>query len=275
MVGEGAGGIGLRTDDGAQTWSLLLETAGGINDVCFVDSLTGWAVGSDGTVEATRDGGRTWRGIDVDPYRDFNGVCFVDERNGWIVGHLESIVHTADGGTTWSWQSEGLEFALLRVVFLDTLDGWAIGFGYGGGEHGLILRTQDGGETWSIQEVTPEVLFSVHFRDNRHGWITGSSVIYWTEDAGETWTRAVIDSLVTTVNDVAFVSNQTGWAVGYFGRVWQTEDGGRTWQYVDSFGSGYALRHFQAIDFSDPYNAWIVGSSGFVGHMRRVPVYEP
>jgi hypothetical protein len=34
------------------------------------------------------------------------------------------------------------------------------------------------------------------------------------------------------------------------------------------------LRDFQAIEFSDPYNAWIVGSTAFVGHMKRIPIYE-
>ena len=272
-MGEGAGGIGLRTDDGAQSWALVLETTGGIDDVCFVDSLTGWAVGNDGTVETTSDGGNTWRDIEVDPYRDFNGVCFVDERNGWIVGDLETIVHTPDAGSTWVWQREGADFSIHAVSFLDSLRGWAAGSFYLG-ERGVLLKTSDGGESWTQHLELPHSVNNIVFGDSLRGWITGPNAIDWSDDGGESWTPAEIDSLLTVISDVAFADAWTGYAVGFNGRVWETLDGGRTWRFVESFGSGYAFRLFLAIEFSSPYNAWIVGSSGFVGHMRRVPVYE-
>ncbi|MCK4546217.1 MAG: hypothetical protein KAW17_02135 [Candidatus Eisenbacteria sp.] len=270
---QSTGGVVVNTSDGARNWTLRLEGVGHIKDLHFVDHNVGWAVGSEGTVLRTLDGGAHWEQIDVHPYRDFSGVYFLDRRRGWVVGHHETILYTADGGSTWVWQREGSEFAVRAVVFLDNLRGWAVASSYSG-ERGLLLRTLDGGEHWTQHMETPVPIRTLTFGDSMHAWITGTNAIYFTEDGGETWTPGEIDSLITTVTDVGFVNHKEGWAVGYFCRVWETNDGGHTWHYVESFGPGYSLRSFHAIEFSDYYNAWIVGSSGFIGHMTRIPVYE-
>lgn len=275
-----AGGIGsqttggsiVATTDGGKSWILQLENIGQIQSLCFVNRLVGWAVGLRGTVLNTTDGGVHWVEQDLETLRDFKGVQFVNERCGWVVGHNETVLHTTNAGSTWVWQREGPDFAVQGVAFLDTLRGWVVASTYLG-ERGLVLRTFDGGESWVQQLETPYPVRSITFGNGGLGWITGSNVLYRTENYGETWAEAEIDSLVTTVSDVSFVNGETGWAVGYFARVWETRDGGRTWYYTDSFGSGYESRIFKGIEFADPYNAWIVGSDGFVGHLRRVPLY--
>jgi photosystem II stability/assembly factor-like uncharacterized protein len=71
--------------------------------VCLPDSLTGFAVGSNGTagvVLRTADGGETW-GAPQAANSQFRlrGVFFLkDARRGWVVGDNGTIRHTSSGG---------------------------------------------------------------------------------------------------------------------------------------------------------------------------------
>src|SRR5262245_9749668 len=59
---------------------------------------------------------------------------------------------------------------------------------------------------------------------------------------------------------VRALSATDAWAVGNFGTIEHTTDGGKTWREVDS---GTKLPLF-AIDFGDPQHAWAVGKSAMV-----------
>src|SRR5262245_30727158 len=61
---------------------------------------------------------------------------------------------------------------------------------------------------------------------------------------------------------VRALSPTDAWAVGNFGAVIHTADGGKTWQPVDS-GTQQPLF---GIDFADPQHAWAVGKSALVIH---------
>ncbi|MBI4722287.1 MAG: T9SS type A sorting domain-containing protein [Candidatus Stahlbacteria bacterium] len=61
--------------------------------VDFVDSLNGWAVGDNGIILRTRDGGNNWT-VKSSPVNDnLNKVCFIDTLNGWAVGDNGKILH--------------------------------------------------------------------------------------------------------------------------------------------------------------------------------------
>ena len=52
----------LHSADGGRTWeTLFTQQRAPIRALCFLDENRGWAVGSLGTILATRDGGRNWR----------------------------------------------------------------------------------------------------------------------------------------------------------------------------------------------------------------------
>jgi photosystem II stability/assembly factor-like uncharacterized protein len=70
--------------------------------VCLPDTLTGFAVGWNGTVGVvlhTSDGGETWGAPQTvsSQYR-LRGVFFLDARRGWVVGDNGTIRHTTSGG---------------------------------------------------------------------------------------------------------------------------------------------------------------------------------
>lgn len=80
----------LTTTDGGSTWSIIKDETGNIlNDIYFINSSTGYAVGKSGTAIETNDGGITWTTINLpanDFTNDFNSVRFVNLDFGYIAG---------------------------------------------------------------------------------------------------------------------------------------------------------------------------------------------
>ena len=69
--------------------------------VAFCDAAHGWAVGRDGAILATTDGGATWTASST---RDF-AQAFCGREYGWAVGDFGVMIATTDGGDTWTAQS--------------------------------------------------------------------------------------------------------------------------------------------------------------------------
>ena len=102
-VAVGARGVVLRTSvtpdsvawaPGSNPGSLYQ-----LEGVCLPDTLTGFAVGSNGTGAVLRasDGGETWTPQAVGG-PGLRGVFFLDARRGWVVGDNGTIRHTTSSG---------------------------------------------------------------------------------------------------------------------------------------------------------------------------------
>lgn len=143
----GAGATLLQTADGGETWRTgtlvgFTPTSGDKTGALrvrftaanFVDSRRGWAVGAEGRVFATRDGGRTWGQQTSNVQADLYDVKFLDEFEGWAAGAGGTLIHTTDGGRRWTIEPSGTTHALERLCFVGRDHGWVVGFG------GTIIR---------------------------------------------------------------------------------------------------------------------------------------
>lgn len=137
----------MQTTDGGETWrtGALVGLAPASNSNAgalrvrftaanFVDNRRGWAVGAEGRVFATRDGGRTWNEQTSNVRADLYDVKFLDELEGWAAGAGGTLIHTTDGGRLWTIESSGTTHALERLCFVGRNHGWVVGFG------GTIIR---------------------------------------------------------------------------------------------------------------------------------------
>jgi photosystem II stability/assembly factor-like uncharacterized protein len=139
----GANATLLQTSDGGQTWRtgtlVGFAAASGqqaeatprvrFTATSFVDSRRGWAVGAEGRVFATRDGGRTWAAQNSNVQADLLDVKFLDAFEGWAAGAQGTLIHTTDGGARWRVVPLGTTHALERLCFVGRTRGWVVGFG--------------------------------------------------------------------------------------------------------------------------------------------------
>jgi photosystem II stability/assembly factor-like uncharacterized protein len=107
--------------------------------VSFTDANTGTAVGSNGVIVRTTDGGATWSQQQSGVLFDLFDVSFLDADNGIAVGDVGIIVRTTDSGATWVTQDSGTTAQLLGASLVDVDTASAVG------EDGIIVRTTDGG----------------------------------------------------------------------------------------------------------------------------------
>lgn len=222
--------------------------------VAFPDNLHGWAVGEDGLVLTTSDGGLTWMERAIGQPRSVNwNVQFSDVRHGWILSHSggsDLILGTSDGGATWSQYYARPGDDLRYFAFADPLHGWAVG------ANGTILHSADGGFTWAPQNSgTQNGLNAVSFVDALHGWAVGrEGTILSTENGGINWT-AQTSGTAADLMAAAFVDAIHGWAAGGNGTLLTTTDGGLHWSPQDSGSSFFLTR----LAFTDGLHGWAVG----------------
>lgn len=147
IVGER--GHVLLSDDGRDWRQVRVPTRAMLNQVRFVDEEHGWAVGHDGSVIATRDGGESWtlQVFDSEWGRAFYDVHFFDREHGLVVGGNGRILATDDGGETWE-DREPEVFAIGHNIndLAELADGTLVA----AGERGLLARSEDRGQTWTM-----------------------------------------------------------------------------------------------------------------------------
>ena len=260
----GSGGRMFKTVDAGKTWiDLPLPACKGLSAVQFVNAEVGVAVGSDGTILRTTDGGQNWLFVaSTDGFRYLSGVAFSDEQNGTIVGGYSGggggiMLRTTDGGESWFQQQCPTSNSLLSVCFSGADQGIAVGAA------GTIVRTTNGGEHWFVQSSgTTRRLRDICFSDANHGTIVGEDsgrgVALRTSDGGITWTSVHIEGPV--LNAVCFADNSTGWTVGVGGWMCKTTDGGLSWKRLTSG----TCRSLCSVHFVNSEIGWVVGEGGTI-----------
>ncbi len=223
---------------------------------------TGVAVGENGAVVITKDGGKTWEMLQYEG-NDLNAVdCtapLYDYQTDYLylsVGKDGTAIWSHDGGLNWDDKEiseSGEDFT--DVQFTTNEEGWITG------TNGTLYKTTNAGYDWQIIELPDETgkpdLQGVDFLDNNTGWVCGDNgTILLTNRGGADWAQQ--NSGVTTqLNDIAFKDRNTGWCVGNGGTVLLTENGGSTWQPVDT-GSN---QDFQSVSINSNGDVLIAGGS--------------
>jgi photosystem II stability/assembly factor-like uncharacterized protein len=121
--------------------------------VYFKDKNNGWAVGMDGIVIQTRNGGRSWDKLDS-PLAQEKPTLYkvkVLGKRGWAVGQFGEYMISCDGGESWQKKTGYLRTRhwLRDMDFADENCGFAVG------ESGTIVCTENGGEGWNMLSGMP------------------------------------------------------------------------------------------------------------------------
>lgn len=133
------------------------------------------------------------------------------------------------------------------------------------GDRGHIVYSDDQGKTWKQAKVpSRQLLTSVYFADDKHGWAVGHDAqILASEDGGLTWTKQFEDlKRESPLLDVWFKDVNSGFAVGAYGSLMETIDGGKHWEDVSDRLDNEDQFHLNAIAAVKDAGLFIVGESG-------------
>ena len=233
IVGVGARGMVLLSDDDGAHWrqAKRVPVRTTLTAVSFVDERTGWAVGHDGTIVATTDGGDTWtlQRFDDSIDQPLFSVRFLDRQRGVAVGLWSLVLVTSDAGASWHKVAlprppdGGKADRNLLKVFSD-----ATGTLYVAAERGTVLRSTDAGATWTYRDTGYAGSFWAGAvapnGDILVGGLRGN--LYRSRDQGQTWQR-VESGTKSSLTDIA-VSGQEIAAVGLDGVIVRSVDDGTT-----------------------------------------------
>jgi photosystem II stability/assembly factor-like uncharacterized protein len=141
----------------------------------------------------------------------------------FAVGHRGHILYSDDGGDTWTQAEVPVRSSILDIHFPTPELGWAAG------HEGVILHSSDGGKTWVKQ-----------YDGLRYG--TEGKALYEkfaAEDPNDTLFPYLVDEMDFAISQGAdkpifkiyFLDDKRGYAVGAYGMVLNTLDGGKTWTH--------------------------------------------
>ncbi len=146
LVAVGDRGHVLLSDDEGKTWrQVIVPTRAMLTGVSFGDAQHGWAVGHEGVILATTDGGQTW--AHQEPAQDldtiFLDVFFSDPLHGLVVGAYGKCLLTMDGGKSWSAGAAIPDEVHVNQIAPTTTDTvWLAG------EAGTLLSSSDARTAW-------------------------------------------------------------------------------------------------------------------------------
>jgi len=239
-----------HTSDAGRTWTVI-EMPRQVNAVYFVDSLHGWAAGN--AFFHTTDGGQTW--IQDNDFGTIYDLFFLDTLHGWAAGNGSVNYYTTDGGLHWKAVSTPGGFTMGSIWFPDLLNGWSANIG------GQIFHSTDGGKNWTLQStVAGNNLQAIQFFDSQEGWVIGGDAFYHTVNGRQTWIKSTVPAN-TWAYSARFFDRLHGIAVGEYGNIVRTVDGGTTWQTIQPQGSGQRLWD---VEYASADTVFLAGDNGTI-----------
>jgi len=243
LVAVGDRGHVLLSDDDGRTWrQVVVPTRAMLTGVSFGDAQHGWAVGHDGVILATADGGATWG--HQDPGSDLEtiylDVFFSAPQYGLAVGAYGKCLFTMDGGKTWQPAAAIPDEAHVNQIGPTKTDRV-----YLAGEAGTLLFSDDARKDWKKCEVPYEGSFfgTLLLTDGRilaYG-LRGHAFV--SDDAAKTWTELEMPAAVLIMAGVQLKSGVVILA-GAGGNFFISKDGAKTfahWKPADYLGGVSAL----------------------------------
>lgn len=184
------------TNDSGITWTARtapIDNTIALSDVMYADENTLYAVGEQGTIIKSIDGGATWEKLASPVTQILYAVKTHDVMTGYAVGESGIILYTSDGGANWTIQNSGTTETLRSICCAGEGELCVVG------DNNTILRTSNAGTTWTTVSsglTEPTRLNRIHFaEDEKTGYVAGDAgTLLQSKDAGMTWERQAVSS---------------------------------------------------------------------------------
>jgi photosystem II stability/assembly factor-like uncharacterized protein len=192
--------------------------------------------GEHGIVLYSDDHGGRWQQAVVPTTRMLTGIHFVDGRKGWAVGHDGLILVSDDGGEHWRLQRDGLAI-----------------------QHQTNLELRETAHR-RVEELEQQLATAGDAgREQLEADLEDARIDL--EDADLTLEEPVFTS---PLMDVWFQDANFGWAVGAFGALVTTRDGGQHWFNTDSALDNPEQFHLNTVTGDGKGRVFIAGEGGLM-----------
>ncbi|MBN2572170.1 MAG: T9SS type A sorting domain-containing protein [Ignavibacteriales bacterium] len=215
-------------------WQNPIPQGNYLTDICFVDSLNGFACGYLGTILKTTNGGQEWINIETDIEDLFIELSFIDKQNGWVMDYYKSnLYRTTDFGESWQ------HLGQITDSYMYSFEMVTDSVGYACGSDSKFFMTMDGGKTWSKCDI-PLYMFlhSLDFVNDNIGYLVGDKYYFLeTKDGGKNWQYAFLPVYPYNFGAwfVEFKDTNFGYISGYElenGIILLTKNGGASWKRI-------------------------------------------
>jgi len=187
------------------------------------------AVGDQGIVMRSSDQGRSWQQQQTPFSVMLTSVYFADAEHGWLTGHDGLIAATDDGGVGWRTLLDGHQINQLRLQKLQ----------------------QKMAEIQVLSDAEPDNDLLAEQLDN----------IAWQAADAE---AAVEEGAGVPLLDIWFADAQHGFALGGYGLLLKTGDGGDSWEYWGDRLDNPDNFHLNAMMADHRGYLYIVGEAGLL-----------
>jgi photosystem II stability/assembly factor-like uncharacterized protein len=192
-------------------------------------------------------------------------------------GEQGLIIHSTDKGATWQQANVPVSVTITSVFFIDSENGWATG------HQGVILNTTDGGQNWQLQfrgrDAQQQVLDLAKAREQQLNKDIESApnddeaedLQYQLDDLQATIddaTKALADGPAEPLLDIWFGDDKNGLAVGAYGLLLLTSDGGQHWKLHPDYLQNADKYHFYSIAALDANTLIVAGEQGVLWRSR-------
>lgn len=231
-----------------QNPSLQINT---LNDCCFADSNTVFAVGDYGTILKSTNAGENWSRINLSYNPTLFRIQFTSINTGYISGD-NVLLKTTNSGTNWftlPFHSTGSPNFLYALHFLNNNTGYISNMG-------VLQKTTNGGSTWTLfPNLETRIWSGIYASDTNNITVVSTEGypqnknIYRTINGGISWNIQTPVTPSTGGNtDVFFLNNDTGFVTGNLERIYRTTNGGNIWDLVHSVSSNAYINKIKFIN---------------------------
>lgn len=277
--------------------SSFTGTTEDLHGVSFVNENLGWAVGDQGTIITTTDGGYNWTDQSMDEMSDkITEVDFINSTDGWFCTSEGEIYKTDDGGENWNLEFSDDTYYFTDISIHSAIDGWVVGGAPG--YHGIMIRLTQSRPAWRVNCGTGTPLHDIYtYGGNWNVFITYDAYTgghYYIKRRQPnhlppyyTW-EAVLDLYQADIHDLTFSENNPnfGWAATEIGSYY-TVDGGNNWSIIadspgdqilvscyeyNNFMVAWSLQNYDTIYFTkgtgieiEPWEDWVVDDDDIPG----------
>jgi photosystem II stability/assembly factor-like uncharacterized protein len=180
--------------------------------------------------------------------------------NNVVVGTQSgAMITSSDAGKTWHRQSLGKPFLSSINDIAACPDGSFLALDF----YGRVWNSDVGGKKWTAHKLEhPETGLTISCDKAGAWWVAGTyATIATSADQGKTW-RVIDNKQDAQITILRWVNDKRAIAMGEFGLVLRTDDGGATWEKLPPVPADFYAYDLLPVDEN---TAWV---SGVAGHMQ-------